>query len=126
MVAEGLARVYVGNVHLDHRQRLDALYGVEQGHRGVGESAGVEHHAGQLAGLEAAARFLDLVDQRTFVVALETLDRKAQALAVCHTAGFHVGQGGGAVHRGLARAEQVEVKLLEIYYDPEFQRQQMV
>jgi hypothetical protein len=42
VVAEGLARVHVGNVAFDHRQRLHALDGVVQRDGGVGQRAGVE------------------------------------------------------------------------------------
>lgn len=74
---------------------------------------GVEHRANQLACRKALTGRIDLVDHRTFVVALETLGPNAQRFRVFCELCFHVNQRGRAVHTRLARAEQIEGGAIE-------------
>src|SRR6218665_1845903 len=80
MVAKRLARVHVADVQLNQRDP-GALGGIVQRDAGVGVSAGVDDHARKLAARVHAARFVDPVEQRAFVVALVKAQRKAMARA---------------------------------------------
>ena len=58
-------------------------------------------------------RLVHPVDQHAFVVALAEVCRQAELARLCRAGCVDLGQGGGAVNVGLARAEQVEVGAVE-------------
>ena len=113
MVAEGLARVHVADVHLDHRHAR-ALDGVVQRHAGVGVGAGVEDHAQQRAGAVGALRPRGSSrSARLRGCSGGSRPPRPRRLAGGLAQGLHVGQRGAAVDGGLARAQQVEVGAVE-------------
>ena len=72
IVAELLALINIGQVHLDHRDAA-GLQGIEDGYRRMGVAAGIEND-----GVEVPAALLNPVDQITFAVALAAVDGQAE------------------------------------------------
>ena len=104
--AKVLPSMDVREMHLHHR-RVDGGDGVAQGHRRVGEAAGIEDDT--LDGV--AVSLVQPVDERAFMVALEKVERHAGKGRA--EVGFEVGQRVVAVGLRLACAEQVEVRPVE-------------
>ena len=104
MMPEGLAPVHVGNVHLDDR-RLERVQCIENGHRCVGEGAGIDH---QPAGL--AARLVDPVDDLILAVGLEKARAPASARRRrVRQSASTCGQGFAAIDFRLAHTQHIEV-----------------
>src|SRR5215467_2501547 len=99
-----LARVNVRDVNLHHRQR-EGLEAIVQGERIVGESAGIDDHAGGSRRL-----FLQEVDDLALAVALEERQFNFQLRGVRLHEVVEVGERLRAVNVRLALAEQVEVR----------------
>ena len=107
VVAEALALVDVGDVHLDHRP-LEGVEGVEDGDRGVGEGAGIDGDSnGLLAGL------VDPVDDLALPVRLQEAEGEAELGGQRGAVALDVGEGLVAVDLRLALAEEVEVRSVE-------------
>ena len=104
MVAEALASVDVGQVHLDegdgHRSQ-----GVAHGDAGMRVGSGVDDDERGPVGTGG----LDAVDQRAFVVALEMVEGSPMPAGQVGQPGIDVGQRGVAVDLGLTGAQQVQV-----------------
>jgi hypothetical protein len=107
MVPEVLARVDVGDVHLDERPAQHRTR-VAQRDRVVRPRRRVEHNGGALVG-----GGVEPAEHRGLVVGLSHLDRQPQLRAGAHTAGGEVGVAGEAVDVGLAGAESTQVGAVE-------------
>ncbi len=110
MVAELLAGVDVGDVHLDEGQ-LGRLEGVAQGQAVVGQGAGVYQDAVGAAGLR-----LQEIDDLTLVVRLEGRDLGAEFAGPLPHPVLDLFEGDGAVYLRLSLAEQVEVRAVDQQY----------
>lgn len=103
MVPEALARIHVGDVHLDEGDR-DAHQGIADGDAGVRVCARVDHDC-----LDALALGgVDPVDEGALRVGLEVGEGGAGGGAEGGALGDHVGKGGGAVSAGV-RTEEIAV-----------------
>ncbi len=94
-------RVDVGQMHFDDRF-FDGGDGVAQRIRIVRERPGVEHD-------DVGIRCMKRVKERAFVVRLERFDFHRERVAERLQPFVDGVEGGGAVNRRLARAEQIEV-----------------
>ena len=108
LAAPLLALVDVGDVDLDRRQ-VHRLQRVKERVTVVGQGARVED---QRVGILVGGR-LDAIDEVALVVGLVGLDGPAQLGAAGDQHLFDLAQGGGAVDRGLADSETVEVGAIE-------------
>ena len=104
MMAKGFARVDVGEMHFDDRQRRNRAHRVVDGDRGVGVGAGIDDDAGGLL-----AGFLDPVDEIALVVGLAEIDLQPEPRAGLLAVGLDVGQRLAAIDARLALAEHIEV-----------------
>ena len=100
MVAEGLALVDVGDVHLDDR-RLERIQRIEDGDRGVGEGSRIDRKAA--GGL---ARLVDPVDDLVFAVALVEAQLELELIRQLAAVRLDIGQGLVAVDLGLTLAQR--------------------
>src|SRR5262245_4640156 len=108
MMAPGLAREDVRDVHLD-RRNAHRLEGVMDRNRRGGEACAVDDDAGGLF----RTGLLDTVDQLALVIGAMKLDREAMALAGLAAELLHILDGGAAIEFRLAAAEQVHVRAVE-------------
>ncbi len=92
MMAELLALVHVGDMHLDDRA-FERVERVEDGDRGVGEGGGVDDDAGG-----ASAASMDPVDDLVLAIALMELDRQPELAADAAAVRLDVGQRLAAVN----------------------------
>ena len=90
-------------MHLDYGDS-GVCKGVLQREAIVGQRSGVDHNA-----VDGAGQFLQLIDQRTFVVGLETLDGHAQDVGTLSDAAIDLIEGQYAVVVAVASAQVVEV-----------------
>ena len=109
---ERLTGKHVADVQL-HQRYASALDRVMQRHAGMGIGARIEHHTGQLPRCMQPPRMVDGVDQFALVVALAEIKLPAMARARLQAQRLHIGQGGLAIHRRFARAQQVEIGTVE-------------
>ena len=106
-VPERLAGVDVGQVRLDDDE-LGTGDRVAQGDAVVGERAGVEDHA-----VDVAPGVVQPADQLALDVRLEVDEVDVGLGGVRPQVGEDVVQGVAAVHLGLSRSEQVEIRSVE-------------
>src|SRR5258708_26115604 len=107
IVAEFVAPINVGEVHLDDRQG-GGVERIEYGDRGVREGAGIEDDA--VCGLP---RLVNPVDQLAFVVRLAEIHDEVERSGTFEACLLDVRQRLMAVDFRLAQAEQVEVRSVE-------------
>ena len=100
-MAERFARVHIRNMHF-HKRNAHARERIANRHAGVGERARVDDNP-----VGVAARRLDGVHNRAFVVALKMAHAHAQLGGGFVQIGRYVRQRFRAVNIRLARAQQV-------------------
>ena len=92
MMAEGFARMDVGEMHLGDGERRDRAHRVVDGDRGVAVGAGIDDDAGRLL-----AGLLDPVDEVALMVRLPEIDRKPEPGAGLLAIGLDVGERLAAI-----------------------------
>jgi hypothetical protein len=107
MVPELLARMDVGDVHLDERSAQHRT-GVAQRDRVVRPRRRVEHNGGALVG-----GGVEPSEHHRLVVGLADLDLESELLAGAHASGGKLGVADEAVDVGLAGAEPAQVRPVE-------------
>jgi mono/diheme cytochrome c family protein len=107
VVAEGLALVDIGQMHLDHRH-AGQPQGVMDGDRGVTVGSGIDDDpAGR------RMRLLDPSDEFGLAVALARFDDEPESLGARRAARLELGQGLAAIDVGLPHPEQVQIGAVE-------------
>jgi molecular chaperone Hsp33 len=107
MRSERLPRRDVGKVDLDGGH-VDRREGVTDGVRGVRVRPRIDHDSACPAGSGVNG-----VDDRALGVVLRRLDGGTERLGLAADGGVDLGERGGPVHRGFARAEQIETRAMD-------------
>jgi hypothetical protein len=100
---EGLARVDIREVHLDHGQTR-CHQGIPQCDARMRESAGIDQDA-----VGVADGLLDPIDELALMVRLDGLDFDTEVLGHRREIGIDIGQGLGPIDLGLAFSEQIQI-----------------
>jgi len=104
-MAKRFASRHVRQVDFYHRQtRSDN--GIPKAHRCVGQSARIQEH--DISG--ARSRFMQLVNESTFVIGLLTADLYSPLLSPTCESLIKLGQSEGAVDIRLTAAKQIQVR----------------
>ena len=102
-MAKRLAGMNIRQMQFDGRNG-DRADGVHQRHGGMGIGTRVKDDP-----IICAARRVDRIEQRAFVVALVKCDGHAALTGGILTCRFYISEGCTPIHFGLARAEKIEV-----------------